>query len=199
MSDPGRPTFFATPAGWRAWLRKHHTTAKELLVGFWKVGSGKASITWPESVDEALSFGWIDGVRRRIDDEAYSIRFTPRKPGGIWSQVNLKRFAELEAQGRIAPAGRAAWEVGKARTRVYSHERPLQEFAPAETAALQANTAAWAAWQAFPPGYRKVAIHRVVSAKAAETRARRLAILIDASAQGLKLMSATQIDTRPNR
>ena len=90
------PTFFATPADWRAWLEAHHATAAELSVGFRKLGSGKASITWPESVDEALSFGWIDGVRHRIDDEAYRIRFTPRKAGGIWSQVNLKRFAELE-------------------------------------------------------------------------------------------------------
>jgi uncharacterized protein YdeI (YjbR/CyaY-like superfamily) len=193
------PRFFAAPAEWRAWLEAHHATASELSVGFWKVGSGKPSITWPQSVDEALAFGWIDGVRHRIDDEAYRIRFTPRKPGGIWSQVNLKRFAELEAQGRIAPAGRSAWETGKDRTRLYSHERPLQAFASDETAAFQANAAAWAAWQAFAPGYRKVAIHRVVSAKTLETRARRLAILIDASAQGLKLMSATQIDTRPNR
>ena len=193
------PTFFATPAKWRAWLEKHHATAPEISVGFWKVGSGKPWISWPQSVDEALAFGWIDGVRHRIDDESYRIRFTPRRPGGIWSQVNLKRFAELEAEGRIAPAGRAAWQVGKDRTRVYSHERPLQDFTPDETAAFQADAAAWAAWQAFPPGYRKVAIHRVVSARAAETRARRLAILIDASAQGLKLMSPTQIDTRPHR
>jgi uncharacterized protein YdeI (YjbR/CyaY-like superfamily) len=195
----GKPTFFETPADWRAWLAANLAKAGELSVGFWKVGSGKPSMTWPESVDEALSYGWIDGVRRRIDDEAYSIRFTPRKPGGIWSQVNLKRFAELEAQGRIAPAGRAAHKVGKGRTRVYSHERPLAAFTPAEIAAFQANARAWAAWEAFPPGYRKVAIHRVVTAKGSETRARRLAILIDAGAQGLKLMSATQIDTRPNR
>jgi uncharacterized protein YdeI (YjbR/CyaY-like superfamily) len=193
------PTFFATPAEWRAWLEEHHATATELSVGFWKVGSGKASITWPQSVDEALAFGWIDAVRHRIDDESYRIRFTRRKPGGIWSQVNLKRFAELDAEGRIAPAGRAAWEIGKARTHVYSHERPLQEFSAEETAAFRANAAAWAAWQAFPPGYRKVAIHRVVSAKAPETRARRLAILIDATALGLKLMSPTQIDTQPKR
>jgi uncharacterized protein YdeI (YjbR/CyaY-like superfamily) len=193
------PRFFATPAEWRAWLEANHATAAECSVGFWKVGSGKASITWPQSVDEALAFGWIDGVRHTIDSEAYRIRFTPRKAGGIWSQVNLKRFAELESQGLIAPAGRAAWEIGKGRTKLYSHERPLQEFTPAETARFQANAAAWAAWEALPAGYRKVAIHRVVSAKAAETRARRLAILIDATAQGLKLMSATQIDTRPNR
>ncbi|HEX3367773.1 YdeI/OmpD-associated family protein [Phenylobacterium sp.] len=193
------PRFFTTQAEWREWLAGNHATAMELSVGFWKVGSSKASMTWPQSVDEALCFGWIDGVRHRIDDEAYRIRFTPRKAGGIWSQVNLKRFAELEAEGRIAPAGRTAWEVGKGRTRVYSHERPLQDFTPAETDAFRANAVAWTAWQAFPPGYRKVAIHRVVSAKGPETRARRLTILVDASAQGLKLMSPTQIDTRHNR
>ncbi len=193
------PKFFATPAEWRAWLEKHHATAAEVSVGFWRVGSGKPSITWPQSVDEALAFGWIDAVRHTIDEESYRIRFVPRRPGGIWSQVNLKRFAELDAEGRIAPAGRAAHAVGKGRTMLYSHERPLQEFSPAEIATFQANAAAWAVWQGFPPGYRKVAIHRVVSAKGAETRARRLAILIDATAQGLKLMSATQIDTRPNR
>jgi uncharacterized protein YdeI (YjbR/CyaY-like superfamily) len=193
------PRFFATAAEWRAWLKEHHATAAELSVGFWKVGSGKPSITWPQSVDEALCFGWIDGVRHTIDDEAYRIRFTPRKPGGIWSQVNLKRFAELEALGRVAPAGRAAHEVGKHRTQVYSHERPLAEFTPAEIAAFQADATAWAAWETLPPGYRKVAIHRVVTAKGSQTRARRLAILIDATAQGFKLMSATQIDRRPNR
>lgn len=193
------PTFFPAPADWRAWLEANHATAAELSVGFWKVGCGKPSITWPQSVDEALAFGWIDGVRHRIDEDAYRIRFTPRKPGGIWSQVNLKRFAELEAEGRIAPAGRAAWEVGKGRTRVYSHERPLQAFTPEEIARFQAEAAAWAAWQALPPGYRKVAIHRVVSAKGAETRAKRLGILIDATARGFRLMSATQIDKRHDR
>jgi uncharacterized protein YdeI (YjbR/CyaY-like superfamily) len=111
------PTFFATPADWRAWLEANHATAQEISVGFWKVGSGRPSITWPQSVDEALAFGWIDGVRHRIDDDAYRIRFTPRKASGIWSQVNLKRFAELDAEGRIAPASiptngpPASWRV----------------------------------------------------------------------------------------
>src|SRR5450432_45195 len=102
------PTFFPTQSDFRTWLAENHHKATELLVGFYKVGSGKLSMTWPESVDQALCFGWIDGVRRRIDDESYSIRFTPRKPGGIWSQVNLKRFAELKTEGRIRPAGQAA-------------------------------------------------------------------------------------------
>jgi uncharacterized protein YdeI (YjbR/CyaY-like superfamily) len=188
------PTFFATPAEWRAWLQANHATAPEFSVGFWKVGSGRASISWPQGVDEALCFGWIDGVRNRIDDEAYRIRFTPRKLGGIWSQVNVRRFAELKSEGRITPAGEAAFEVGKHRTGVYSYEREADEFTPEELAQLQASTAAWAAFQAFPPGYRKLAVHRVTAAKRPETRARRLAILIDASAQGRKLVSPTQLE-----
>ncbi|PZQ62610.1 MAG: bacteriocin-protection protein [Phenylobacterium zucineum] len=188
------PTFFATPAEWRAWLEANHAAASELSVGFWKKDSGRPSITWPESVDEALCFGWIDGVRHRIDDTAYRIRFTPRKAGGVWSQVNVKRFAELRAAGRIAPTGEAAYEAGKDRTNVYSYERPDADFTTAETALFQADARAWGAFQAFPPGYRKVAIHRVVSAKGAPTRARRLQILIDASARGLRLKSPTQVD-----
>lgn len=188
------PIFFATPADWRAWLEAHHATAREVSVGFWKTDSGRPSITWPQSVDEALCFGWIDGVRHRIDEAAYRIRFTPRKPGGTWSQVNLKRFAELKAEGRIAPAGQAAHDAGKDRTRVYSYERAADDLTPAETARFQANAQAWTRFQAFPPGYRKVAIHRVTSAKGGATRAKRLDILIDASARGLRLKSPTQVD-----
>ena len=191
---PTEPTFFVTPAKWRAWLEKHHATAAELSVGFWKTNTGKPSITWPQSVDEALCFGWIDGVRHRIDDEAYRIRFTPRKPGGIWSQVNIRRFAELKAEGRITPAGQAAYDIGKDRTKVYSHERPTAEFTQEETASFKADKAAWHFFEACPPSYRKVAVHRVVSAKGAGTRAKRLRILIGASAQGLRLASPTQID-----
>src|SRR3569833_3412272 len=115
MTD--NPTFFATSAAWWAWLVVFFVLVCVLSVGFWFVGSGMPSMTWNESGDEALAFGWIDAVRHRIDDESYRIRFTRRKPGGIWSQKNLKRFAERDALGRIAPAGRAAWEVGKGRTK----------------------------------------------------------------------------------
>ena len=188
------PIFFATPAEWRAWLEKHHATATELSVGFWKKDSGKPSITWPQSVDEALCFGWIDAVRHRIDDEAYRIRFTPRKAGGIWSQVNIKRFAELKAAGRIAPAGQAAYEIGKHRTNVYSYEREASEFAPEELALFQANADAWAFYQSLPAGYRKLTTHRVLDAKTPATRARRLAFLIDASAKRRKLATATQLE-----
>jgi uncharacterized protein YdeI (YjbR/CyaY-like superfamily) len=188
------PRFFTTQAEWREWLAGNHATAMELSVGFWKVGSSKASMTWPQSVDEALCFGWIDGVRHRIDDEAYRIRFTPRKAGGIWSQVNLKRFADLEAQGRIAPAGRAAHAAGKGRTKVYSYERAASDLSPEQTKLFQANARAWAFFQAQPPGYRKLTIHRILAAKTPETQARRLALLIDASAQGRRMATATQME-----
>jgi uncharacterized protein YdeI (YjbR/CyaY-like superfamily) len=187
------PTFFETPAEWRAWLEEHHATATELSVGFWKTTSGHASITWPQSVDEALCFGWIDAVRHRIDDERYRIRFTRRRSGGNWSQVNLRRFAELKAEGRIAPAGQAAFDARQCKAPTYSYERADDDLTAAETAKLEANAAAWKQWQAFPPSYRKVAIHRVTSARTAETRAKRLDILIDATAQGLRLQSPTKV------
>lgn len=194
MSASGKPTFFATPAEWRAWLEANHATAAELSVGFWKVGSGRPSITWPQSVDEALCFGWIDAVRHRIDDEAYRIRFMPRKPGGIWSAVNLKRFAELKAEGRIAPAGQAAHDIGKHRTGIYSYERAADDLSPEQTKLLQAHTEAWAFYQAQPPGYRKLTIHRILAAKTPQTQAKRLALLIDASAQGRRMATATQME-----
>lgn len=182
-----QPTFFAAPEDFRAWLEANHATAAELLVGLWKVGSGKPSMTWNESVDEALSFGWIDGVRRSLGEEAYTIRFTPRRRGSIWSAKNIRRFHELKSEGRIRPAGEAAFADPKAKTGQYAFERPLAELAPDETAAFQAEPAAWAAFNAFPPSYRKVALNWVVSAKRPETRARRLKILIEDSAQGRKI------------
>ena len=191
------PRFFATPAAWRAWLEANHATAQELSVGFWKLGCSKPSMTWPQSVDEALAFGWIDAVRHRIDDEAYRIRFTPRKPGGIWSAVNIKRFAELKAQGRVTAAGQAAYDVGKHRTGAYSYERAAGELAAAELAQFQANAKARAFFQAQPAGYRKLTVHRILAAKAPATRARRLALLIDASAQARRLATATQMEPKP--
>lgn len=186
------PTFFETPEAFRAWLEENHETAIELSVGFRKKVTGRASITWPQAVDQALCFGWIDGVRHSIDEDSYRIRFTPRRPKGIWSQMNIRRIEELQALGLVHPAGLAAFEAGKGRTNEYSHERGAQVFSEAETAKFQANAPAWANFQAFPPSYRKVAIHRVVSAKGAETRARRMTILIDACADGVKLVSATK-------
>jgi uncharacterized protein YdeI (YjbR/CyaY-like superfamily) len=185
----GAPRFFATPAAFRAWLDANHDHATELLVGFYKKGSGKPSITWPESVDEALCYGWIDGVRRSLGDESYTIRFTPRKPRSIWSNVNVAKVQALLAAGRMTPAGIAAWERrDPVRSGLYSFER-------AEPAALDEqlqrrfarNRSAWKYFQAQPPGYRKLATHYVTSAKRAETRERRLAVLIECSARGERL------------
>jgi len=185
------PTFFATPEAFRRWLEKHHESARELLVGFYKVGSGKPSITWPQSVDEALCFGWIDGVRRRIDDESYSIRFTPRRPTSIWSAINLKRMSELIAEGRVRAAGLAAFERrSEEKSRIYSYERQHPAaFDPAMEKELRRNKAAWKYLQDEAPWYRRVTTHWVTSAKREETRKKRLAELIESSAAGRRIKS----------
>lgn len=186
------PTFFEDAEALRTWLEANHESAAELSLGFRRKGSGHPSITRAEAVDQALCFGWIDGIGHSIDAESYRVRFTPRRPKGIWSQVNIRRFEELRTQGRVHPAGVAAFETGKGRTNEYSYEQEQQVFSDAETAQFQANPTAWAKFQAFPPSYRKVAVHRVVSAKGAETRAKRMAILIDACAEGVRLASPTK-------
>jgi uncharacterized protein YdeI (YjbR/CyaY-like superfamily) len=180
------PTFFATPAELRAWLEAHHATVPELLVGFYKKGSGKPSITWPQSVDEALCFGWIDGVRRSLGDDAYSIRFTPRKRRSIWSVVNVRRARELTDEGRMRPAGLAAFEARtEERSGVYSFEQKDQvAFDEAQARRFQFDASAWDFFQAQPPWYRRTATWWVISAKKEETRAKRLATLIEDSAAG---------------
>ena len=180
------PTFFATPAEFRAWLERHHAERRELLVGFYRKGSGRPSITWPESVDEALCFGWIDGVRRSFDDDAYTIRFSPRQSRSTWSAVNVRRAQELIEEGRMTPAGLAAFEARSGdRTGIYSYEQRRQAALGAEQEArFRAVPAAWEWFQARPPSYRRAAIHWVTSAKREETRARRLAALIEDSAAG---------------
>jgi uncharacterized protein YdeI (YjbR/CyaY-like superfamily) len=180
------PTFFATPAEFRAWLQRHHDSATELLVGFHKRGSGRPSMTWQESVDQALCFGWIDGVRRRIDDTSYSIRFTPRKPRSTWSAVNVKRMKELIEQGLVAPAGMAAFERrADDRTAIYSYEqRHSAQLEADQQQRLEADGKAHAFFESQPPSYRRAAIHWVTSAKRPETRERRLAQLIECSAAG---------------
>ena len=158
----------------------------ELLVGFHKKGTGRPSITWPEAVDQALWFGWIDGVRRRIDDASYSIRFTPRKPRSTWSAVNLKRMKELVDEDLVAPAGLAAFERrADDRTAIYSYEqRRNATLEPDQEQRLRADERANAFFEAQPPSYRRAAIHWVTSAKKRETRERRLAQLIACSAAG---------------
>jgi uncharacterized protein YdeI (YjbR/CyaY-like superfamily) len=181
-----KPVFFATAEEFGAWLEEHHEAASELWVGFYKKASGKPSITWPEAVEQALRFGWIDGVRRSVDDEAYTNRFTPRKPASNWSLINVAKVEELEQRGLMAPAGLRAYEARTPeRTGVYSSERREAAVLPAEfEERLRANAAASEWFEARPPGYRKTAIHWVVSAKREETRMRRLQQLIDCSAEG---------------
>jgi uncharacterized protein YdeI (YjbR/CyaY-like superfamily) len=183
------PVFFDSPAAFRAWLEQHHATATELLVGFHKVGTGRSSMTWSQSVDQALCFGWIDGVRRRIDDERYCIRFTPRKPGSNWSKVNVAKVAELRARGLMAAAGDAAFDARRdATTGVYSFEQDQPtELPPEMDAAFRADGAAWRWWTAQPPGYRRTASHWVMSAKREDTRQRRFATLVADCAAGRRL------------
>jgi uncharacterized protein YdeI (YjbR/CyaY-like superfamily) len=180
------PTFFATPADFRAWLERHHESHSELIVGFHKRASGRPSITWQESVDAALCFGWIDGVRRRIDDTSYSIRFTPRKARSTWSAVNIRRMNELIEEGLVAPAGLDAFERRTDdRTAIYSYEqRKAAKLEPDQERRLRTDERARAYFEAQPPSYRSAAIHWVTSAKKPETRERRLQQLIASSAAG---------------
>ena len=184
-----KPRFFATPADFRAWLEANHETETELLVGFHKKGSGKPSITWPESVDEALCFGWIDGVRRSLGERDYTIRFTPRRKRSIWSVVNVARVEELTKLGRMRPAGVSAYAARTPeRTGVYSFERyEGAKLTKAQEKTLRANRKAAAFFDAQPPGYRKIAIHWVISAKQEATRDRRLRLLIADSAAGRRI------------
>jgi uncharacterized protein YdeI (YjbR/CyaY-like superfamily) len=186
------PRFFRTRQAWRRWLERNHATKPELVVGFYKVGSGRQSITYDESVEEALCFGWIDGVRRRIDEASYSMRFTPRRAKTYWSTVNLERFARLQAEGKVAPAGLEAYERREDDVdRRYSFERESIDFDREQRAAFRANKAAWTYWQVQPPGYRKVATWWVVSPKREATRRAHLDTLIAHSAKGERLPQAS--------
>jgi uncharacterized protein YdeI (YjbR/CyaY-like superfamily) len=187
--EPTGVRYFATPADWRRWLAANHARAAEQWVGFYKRGSGRPSITWPESVDEALCFGWIDGVRKSLDAERYVIRFTPRKPGSIWSAINLRKVKELERAGLMRAAGRAVLAArDPKRARVYSFEQRKElVLSPAHAKRLRGEIAAWAWFSAQAPWYRRTAVFWVVSAKREETRERRLGILIADSAAGLRI------------
>ena len=186
--SPTDITHFATPAELRKWFAAHHTNAHQLWVGFHKKGSGTPSITWPESVDEALCVGWIDGVRKSLGEESYVIRFTPRKPTSIWSVVNVNRVAVLTAEGRMQPAGVAAFEArSHAKTGIYAFEQVAPELSAADIRTFKKNKPAWKFFEAQPPGYRRLMSWRVTSAKREETRAKRLLELIQASAEGVRL------------
>ena len=184
-----KPRFFATPAAFRAWLEAHHTTTAELIVGFRKKSAGKPNITWAQAVDQALCFGWIDGVRRKWDEHSYSNRFTPRRKGSNWSAINIRRVGELTAQGLMHQAGLEAFERrSEKKSGIYSYEqRHLAELEPAHRKQFERHREAWAFFQALPPGYRQLIIYRIVSAKRPETRLRRLEQTIAASARGKRL------------
>lgn len=183
------PRYFADAEAFRRWLEANAAAAEELLVGFYKVGSGRPSMSWSESVDEALCFGWIDGVRRRIDDESYSIRFTPRRPTSIWSAVNIAKFERLQAEGRMTPAGAEAFarrQEDKSVVYAYEQERAA-ELSPDELRELKRDKEAWRFFQSTPPSYKQKVLHRVTSAKRPETRASRFARLLEACASGQRL------------
>ena len=181
-----QPTFFATAAELRHWLEENHATASELLVGFYRRGSGTPSITWQELVDEELCFGWIDGVRKGIDAVSYANRITPRKPRSTWSAINIARANELIARGRMRPAGLKAFERRTdERSAIYSYEQRTKAKLDAEAVrSFRANKKAWAFFQAQPPSYRRAATWWVISAKREETRQKRLATLIRDSQDG---------------
>jgi uncharacterized protein YdeI (YjbR/CyaY-like superfamily) len=191
MPEPkSKPVFFATPAKFRAWLNKNHAKADEIWVGFYKVSSGKKSMTWKECVDQALCYGWIDGIRKSIDGESYMNRLTPRRPGSNWSAVNIKRVTELTELGQMKPAGLKAFEARDLRkTNMYSFEQGDARggLSPELAKEFKQNKKAWEFFEAQPPGYRKTSSFWVMSAKRAETRQRRLAKLIADSAKAKRL------------
>jgi uncharacterized protein YdeI (YjbR/CyaY-like superfamily) len=177
--------FFSSRSAFRKWLQSHHGTSSELWVGFYKKASGKPSMTWPESVKEALCFGWIDGLRKNIDDSSYMIRFSPRKPSSVWSAVNIALVKELASEGLMQPAGQKAFAARREnRSGIYSYEQRTDTLPDPYGAKLRENKAAWGFFQAQRPSYRKAAGWWVVSAKREETRLKRLAELIEESAQG---------------
>ena len=182
------PRFFRSQKAFRAWLEKHHATAPELWVGFYRKASGKGGLTYPESVDEALCFGWIDGVKKRVDEASYMHRFTPRKRDSYWSAVNTKRFKQLVKSGVVAPPGLDAFERrDRKKTEKYSFERKSAAFDPVVERAFKANADAWAFFSAQPPGYQRLLTFWVMSAKQESTRLHRLGMLAAKSAKGERL------------
>jgi uncharacterized protein YdeI (YjbR/CyaY-like superfamily) len=183
-----KPTFFSKQSGFRKWLEKNHKKKTELVVGFYKVGSGKPSMTWSQSVDEALCFGWIDGIRKSIDNNSYSIRFTPRKAGSIWSAVNIKKVEALTKQGLMKPEGLAAFEKKKEnKSRIYTYENEPVKLSPTFEKKFKTNKKAWSFFVSSSPYYQKLGVHWVMAAKQEKTKINRLEKLIKKSEEGSKL------------
>jgi uncharacterized protein YdeI (YjbR/CyaY-like superfamily) len=186
--QPSKIKYFKTQAAFRAWLERNHATAVELWVGYYKKDTGQPSITWPQSVDEALCFGWIDGIRKSVDGQSYTIRFTPRRPGSVWSAINTRRAAALIRVGSMRPAGLAAFKLRtEDRSGVYSFEQRGVELDEAYAKRFRRNRTAWSFYQSQPPGYRKLTTHWVMSAKQETTRLSRLEKLIAHSAAGERI------------
>jgi uncharacterized protein YdeI (YjbR/CyaY-like superfamily) len=183
------PKFFASAKAFRRWLKGNADISSELIVGFYKVGSSRPSMTWSESVDEALCFGWIDGVRKRVNDESYLIRFTPRKPTSIWSAINIAKFQHLQAHGQMTPSGAKAFAHRKdEKSAVYAYEQEITaELSPQELRTFRRERTAWGYFEDCPPSYKKVLLHWVTTAKKPETRASRLITLVGACAAGKRL------------
>jgi len=188
-NTPADPIFFANPAAFRKWLKKNHASCREQWIGFYRKASGRPSITWPESVDEALCVGWIDGLRKTIDAESYKIRFTPRQKESNWSAVNIGRVKELTKEGRMQPAGLAAFALRtEAKSGIYAYEnRKTAVMAKADEKRFRSNRKAWEFFQRQPAGYRQNAIWYLVTAKQEATRERRLEKLIAESEAGRRL------------
>lgn len=183
-----KPTFFADQSEFRKWLDKNHRMEKELIVGFYKKDSGKPSMTWPESVDQALCFGWIDGVRKSIDQESYQIRFTPRKPTSIWSAVNIAKVEKLTKEGLMQPAGIAAFKLRKEeKSKVYSFENDAKQLDTEMESKFEADSTAWQYFKAQAPSYQKAVIHWIMTAKQESTRLSRLQKTIAQSHLGKRL------------
>jgi uncharacterized protein YdeI (YjbR/CyaY-like superfamily) len=183
-----KPRYFKSQAEFRRWLEAHHASERELVVGLYKKASGKGGIGYKEAVDEALCFGWIDGIKKRVDEASYTHRFTPRRPGSIWSAINLKRMKELIALGLVSKAGRETFERrDPKKAGLYSFENRPQTFDAVIARAFKANARAWAFFRAQPPGYQKILTFWIMSAKKEETRLRRLDVLVRRSAEGKRM------------
>lgn len=185
-----KPKFFKKPADLRKWFEQNHETIEELWVGYHKKATGKPSITWPESVDQALCFGWIDGIRKSVDEHSYMIRFTPRRPKSVWSAINIKKVKELTEKGLMHPNGSAAFDKKEDhRSGIYSFEQDKKnlKLPPDYEKQFKANKKAWAFYQSMPPSYRRTSAHWVISAKQEATRLKRLQTLITDSEEGIKI------------
>lgn len=193
------PVAFATPAALRAWLEKHHRTEAEIILRLYRTSAADRGVTYAQALDEALCFGWIDGVRKRYDDISYTQRFTPRRARSIWSRVNVAHVQRLIKEGRMTEAGLEAFEARSAdRTGVYSFENVPAELPDAYRERFQRKKRAWAFFEQQPPGYRKICRHWIMTAKREETRLRRLQTLMDCSARGerIPMLGPGKSDTR---